>query len=401
MRRAPQPQRVLVRRDPLGDGLNLPAADRVRSLRHRRQLRGGPSRRWIRLPPAAQSELARPLRPLHLRRPRAAGKCPFVRRVPPGKGGRAPALALRGGLMRDLLALYEEVVRALDARELARAAAERAPRPAPGGRLVVLGLGKVAAELYEGARGEGEAILAVPPDAPSPAGARVLRGSHPLPDAGSIAAGEALLAAAAALRPDDAALLLISGGGSALAEAPYPDLSLADLRAVNQALLNSGAPIEEMNCVRAHLSRLKGGGLARALHAAGVSRARALVAVDVPVGGVRAVSSGPAIGDPTTCADALALTRKHALPQAATRVRETLKPGSPADFIEHEAICDLRSPAQEAARRDGARMLDSPVRGTVEAFAEALARERGVVCARGELEVRVPPGGPHRGRDPP
>jgi len=154
-----------------------------------------------------------------------------------------------------------------------------------------------------------------------------------------------------------------------------------------------------MNCVRAHLSRLKGGGIARALHAAGVSRARALVAVDVPVGGVRAVSSGPAIGDPTTCADALALARKYALPQAATRVRETLKPGNPADFIEHEAICDLRSPAQEATRRAGARMLDSPVRGTVETFAEALARERGFICASGELEVRVPSGAPPGGRD--
>jgi glycerate 2-kinase len=130
-----------------------------------------------------------------------------------------------------------------------------------------------------------------------------------------------------------------------------------------------------------------------------VSRARALVAVDVPVGGVRAVSSGPAIGDPTTCADALALARKYALPQAATRVRETLKPGSPADFIEHEAICDLRSPAREAARRAGARMLDSPVRGTVETFAEALARERGFICASGELEVRVPSGAPPGGRD--
>src|SRR5205823_2067537 len=83
----------------------------------------------------------------------------------------------------------------------------------------------------------------------------------------------------------DAALLLISGGGSALAEAPHADLSLEDVRAVNEALLNSGAPIEEMNCVRAHLSRLKGGGLARALHARGVTRARALVAVDVPIGG--------------------------------------------------------------------------------------------------------------------
>src|SRR5256885_4088652 len=299
MWRPPQASRGLVRRDPVLHGADLPAAERMRSLRHRRQLRVGPSRRRIRLPPAAQSEPARPLRPLRLPRPRAAGECPFLRRVPIGQGWRALALALRGALMRDLLALYEEVVRALDARELARAAAARAPRPAPGGRLIVLGLGKVAAELYEGARGEGEAILVVPPDAPSPAGARVLRGSHPLPDAGSIAAGEALLAAAAVLGPDGGALLLISGGGSSLAGAPHPDLSLADLRAVNQALLSSGAPIEEMNCVRAHLSRLKGGGLARALHAAGVRRALAFVAVDVPIGGGPAGSRGPAVPDQT------------------------------------------------------------------------------------------------------
>ena len=301
--------------------------------------------------------------------------------------------------MHDLIALYEEVVRALDARELTRAAAAKAPGPGAGGKLLVLGLGKVAAEMVEAVPGEREAILVAPPDAPAPAGARVLRGSHPLPDANSLRGGEALLAAARALRPEDAALLLISGGGSALAEAPHPDLSLDDVRAVNLALLNSGAPIEEMNCVRAHLSRLKGGGLARALHAAGVTRARALVAVDVPVGGVRAVSSGPGIGDPTTCADALALARKYGLPDPATRVRETLKPGEPADFIEHEAICDLRSPAREAARHVPARMLESPVRGTVEAFAEALAKEQGFVCASGELEVRVPAGAPPGGRD--
>src|SRR5262249_12383031 len=86
-------------------------------------------------------------------------------------------------------------------------------------------------------------------------------------------------------------------------------------------------------------------------------------------------------------------------PTAATRLRETLKPREPADFMEHEAICDLRSPAQEAARRSGARLLDSPVRGTVDSFADALARERGFVCASGELEVRVPPGAPPGGRD--
>src|SRR5437660_11373110 len=101
----------------------------MRSLRHRRQLRGGPSCRRIRLPPAAQSEPARPLRPLRLRRPRAAGECPFVRRVPNAQGWRALALPRRGALIRDLLALYEYVVRALGARKLARAAAARALRP--------------------------------------------------------------------------------------------------------------------------------------------------------------------------------------------------------------------------------------------------------------------------------
>ena len=308
----------------------------------------------------------------------------------------------------EFLAVYQEVVEALDAGKLARAAAGRAPQPGPGGRQLVLGLGKVASELCAGVQAAGGAIaagaiaagaiLVVPRDAPSPPGAQVLYGGHPLPDQGSLRAGEALLAAARSLTPNDSVLLLISGGGSALAEAPHPDLSLDDVRAVNLALLNSGAPIEEMNCVRAHLSRLKGGGLARALHAAGVTRVRALVAVDVPIGGVAAVSSGPAAADRTTCADALALVRKYALPEAATRVRETLKAGDPADFVEHEALCDLRSPALEAARR-GFTLLDSPVRGTVEAFAEKLAGLRGAWAASGELEVRIPAGAPPGGRD--
>src|SRR5712672_541251 len=94
-----------------------------------------------------------------------------------------------------------------------------------------------AAELWEGVRGavgHADALVVVPPDAPAPAGARVMRGTHPLPGAESLEAGEALLSAARSLRPVDAALLLISGGGSALAEAPQPGLSLADVREVNQ-----------------------------------------------------------------------------------------------------------------------------------------------------------------------
>lgn len=294
-----------------------------------------------------------------------------------------------------LVEIYERVVKALDARALVRKAAVRAPQPAAGGRLVVLGLGKVAAEMLQGVSGARDAIVAVPRDAPAPPGALVLRGGHPLPDEGSLQAGEALLAAARALKPSDAVLLLISGGGSALAEAPQPGLGLDDLRALNFALIRSGAPIEEMNCVRAHLSRFKGGGLARALHAAGVTRARALVAVDVPVGGVRAVSSGPAAADPTSSDDARAISARFNLPIAAPFV-ETLKPGEPADIVAHEAICDLRSPAIESGMK---LWSDLPVRGSVVDFADKLSAQSGEVAASGELEVTVPAGAPPGGRD--
>ena len=298
--------------------------------------------------------------------------------------------------MHELVAVYERVVAALNGRELARAAAVKAPQPAPGGRLMIFGLGKIAAEMCEGARGSADAIIAVPRDAPAPARALVLRGGHPLPDEGSLQAGEALLAAARALKPADAVLLLISGGGSALVEAPRPGLSLDDVRQINLALIRSGAPIEEMNSVRSHLSRIKGGGLARALHDAGVTRAHALVAVDVPVGGVAAVSSGPAAADKTTCEDALRLVRKYALPEAATRMHETLKPGEPADFVEHEAISDLRSPALQSGLPLFAEL---PVRGPMEAFATTLLSTPGSVAASGELEIAVPAGAPPGGRD--
>ncbi|HUJ25194.1 MAG TPA: DUF4147 domain-containing protein [Myxococcales bacterium] len=292
-----------------------------------------------------------------------------------------------------LVETYEQVVRALQPRERMRG--RPLPEPGAGGRLRVIGLGKIAAEMCPPDLARG-ALLVLPADAPAPEGARVVRGAHPLPDEGSLAAGEAMLAEARACSASDAVLLLISGGGSALAEVPH-DLDLPALRAMNQALVRSGAPIEEMNCVRAHLSRLKGGGLARALHAAGVTRARAYVAVDVPVGGVRAVSSGPAAADPTTCGDAAALAAKYSLPRA--RFHETLKPGEPADLVEHEAIVDLRSPALEAAR-SGAALLDSPVRGGLEAFAHRLAAlPAGAYCASGELEVAVPAASPPGGRD--
>lgn len=297
--------------------------------------------------------------------------------------------------MHKLVGLYEEIVEALGVRRLAREACARLPAPA--GRPLLLGLGKVAAELCEGARdalGPCEAVLAVPKNAPEVDGARVIRGGHPLPDEGSLEAGRALLEAAAGCKGE--ALVLISGGGSALAEAPIAGLSLAELRALNDALVRSGAPIEEMNVVRKHLSLLKGGGLARALFAAGVRRARALVAVDVPVGGFDAVSSGPAIADPSTREASFAIARRLGLGE--TRFIETLKPGDREDIVEHQALCDMRSPALEAVKR-GARLLEAPVTGSVEELArKLLAAPPGLVAASGEVELKIPDGAPAGGR---
>jgi glycerate 2-kinase len=287
-----------------------------------------------------------------------------------------------------LTAVYDQVVTALNARKLTRERLQGTPA-------LVLGLGKVAAEMCPPEL-TSVALLVVPKDAPDVPGARLVRGGHPLPDEGSIAAGEALLQAASQARGE--VLLLISGGGSALAEAPRPGVDLQLLRTVNDLLLRSGATIEEMNVIRSHISRLKGGGLARALYAAGVRKARALVAVDVPIGGFPAVASGPGVADPSTCDDARKLAAKYGLPELP--FVEDLKPGQPEDFVQHEAICDLRSPALEAARVGGYKVLDSPVVGTVEEFAERMSKlPSGSYTVSGELTQKVPKNAPPGGRD--
>ena len=158
----------------------------------------------------------------------------------------------------------------------------------------------------------------------------VIEASHPVPDANSERGAWRLLERVRGLGPDDLVLALISGGGSALCAAPAPGLTLADKQAINRALLASGANISEMNCVRKHLSAIKGGRLAAAARPA---RVVTLAISDVPGDDPAVIASGPTVPDPTTFADARAIVARYGIkPSAAVAERlehasdETPKP---------------------------------------------------------------------------
>lgn len=174
---------------------------------------------------------------------------------------------------------------------------------------------------------------------------RLVEAAHPVPDASSVRAAEELLAFAAGLDERTLVLTLVSGGGSALLCAPAagpdgrPLLTLEEKQAVTRALLGCGATIHELNCVRKHLSRIKGGRLARAY---GAATSLNLLLSDVVGDDLDVIASGPTVADPTTYADALAVIARHRLadriPAAALRVLEdgaagrlpeTPKPGAP------------------------------------------------------------------------
>jgi glycerate-2-kinase len=133
-------------------------------------------------------------------------------------------------------------------------------------------------------------------------------GGHPIPDAGSLAAAERALALAGTLGPDDLLIALISGGGSALMTKPAPGLTMAEKLSVTGALLRSGANIAELNCVRKHLSAVKGGRLAIA---AGGARIHTLILSDVPGDDPAIVASGLTVPDPTRKADALRIVERY------------------------------------------------------------------------------------------
>jgi glycerate 2-kinase len=210
--------------------------------------------------------------------------------------------------------------------------------PSPPGRTIVLGAGKAAAAMARAVerqmQGPIEGLVVTRYGHAVPcARVEVVEAAHPVPDAAGRAAARRIVEYALRAREGDLVLCLISGGASALLALPADGLSLEDKQAVNRALLASGADITQMNVVRKHLSRVKGGRLAAAAHPASVV---SLLISDVPGDDPAVIGSGPTVPDPSTFADARAILRQYGI-DPPERVRdhlaaardETPKPGDP------------------------------------------------------------------------
>ncbi len=209
------------------------------------------------------------------------------------------------------------------------------PAP-PKGRTVVVGAGKAAATMAKAVEeawpGELSGLVVTRYDhGLATSRVEVIEAAHPNPDEASQRAASRILQLAGGLGPDDLLLCLISGGGSALMALPAPGLTLADKQGLTRGLLRCGATISEINCVRKHLSAIKGGRLAAAAAPAPVL---ALLISDVPGDDPSVIASGPTVADPTTSADALAVIDKYGLDvpsQVRTHLEsdaaETPKPG--------------------------------------------------------------------------
>jgi len=226
---------------------------------------------------------------------------------------------------------------AVDAAQPARRIPACLPEP-PKGRTIVVGAGKASSAMAQALERHWPGPLsglvvtrygyAVPCERIT-----IVEAAHPVPDAAGLEAARQMLETVRGLGPDDLVICLISGGGSALLPLPGEGITLEDKQAINRALLACGASITEMNCVRRHLSAIKGGRLAAACHPARVVN---LLISDVPGDDPIDIASGPTVGDPTTCLDALAIVRRYGieLPAGARRLLESgegesVKPGDP------------------------------------------------------------------------
>ena len=247
----------------------------------------------------------------------------------------------------------------------------------PKGRTIVIGAGKAAASMaaaveanWHGGPLEGLVVTRYEHGAPTKQ-IEVIEASHPVPDAAGREAAKRILQKVQGLTADDLVLALISGGGSALMALPAEGVTLEEKQAVNKALLKSGANISEMNCVRKHLSAIKGGRLARA---AAPARVVALMISDVPNDDLSVIASGPTVPDPTTRQDALAVIAKY-------------KIDAPAAVLKHLSSpeCETPKPGDAIFERVQNILIATP-QGSLDAAA-AVARQAGYTpCILGDLE---------------
>jgi hydroxypyruvate reductase len=294
-----------------------------------------------------------------------------------------------------------------------------APPPAPG-RVVMLAAGKAAGSMMEVAEAHYLDHHRLPPDRLTGIGVArhgygrptrvvpVVEAGHPVPDAAGLAAAGKALALAGMAKDDDLVIALLSGGASANWIAPAPGITLAEKQAVTRALLRSGAGIGEINTLRKHLSRIKGGRLAAR---AAPARVVTLAISDVPGDDPAVIGSGPTVPDPSTLADARAICARYALdlPDSVRRAlddpgNESPKPGDPAfrnaTFTLVARPADAFRAAEAAVRAAGYEcvMLGDQLEGearTVAAEHARLARKaqaegrRCVILSGGELTVTI------------
>ncbi len=282
---------------------------------------------------------------------------------------------------------------ALDAADPALVVPPHLPTP-PEGRTIVLGAGKASAAMaaaveanWPAARLDDLSGLVVTRYGHGTDCRRIeiVEAAHPVPDPAGRKAAERILALARGAGPDDLVLCLISGGGSALLSLPAPGLTLEDKQEVSRALLRCGATISEMNCLRKHLSAIKGGRLAAA---AAPAKVLSLLISDVPGDDPATIASGPTVPDPTSFAQARAVLERYGIePPAAVRRHldaaedESPKPGDPRlagteTVIVARPIGSLEA-AAEAARKAGAevRILGDDLEGEARDLGRQQAEE--------------------------
>ena len=320
-----------------------------------------------------------------------------------------------------LIALYHEAVRA--ALPSVILPAHLPPRPK--GRFVIFAIGKAAAAMAAAA----EAHYA---DGPLEGIAltrhghglktryiEVIEAGHPVPDANGVKATARIMAMAASLGPDDFALVLISGGGSALATMPIDGVTLEDKQRLTKVLLKSGAPIHDINILRKHLSRIKGGRLAAAIAPA---RSLTLAISDVAGDDPAIIASGPTVPDPSTKEDALTILARWKIevpPKLITALKAAPESPKPGDefFLgtRYELIASGASSLEAAAKLASSQgyeilNLGDGLEGEVQDLARAhaelalVAKSQGHRCAiisGGEASVTLGPktsgrGGPNQ-----